>query len=292
MRLLWLADVARAAGLQVVEVDGWRSRGSDTFSPLGQIIHATAGNRRARDQDELRVILNGSNTAPPPIAQLMLGRTGIVYVVASGRCNHALTGQMGYHKGRGNSYLLGIEGCNDNGLQRPPEEWSPQQYDAYVRLAAANNKHMGWSIASTVGHKEHQREKSDPTFNIGTFRNDVAARMGAGPVTPGSTDMGWVVELRKPSGSSWVWTNGIEHKPILMWHQKLFLERISGRPQEVVTSDLDFELMCGPVNFDENRLEHVAGTVAELQADMRALAAKHDDADAADESRAAEAGKE
>lgn len=29
MRLTWLADVLRAAGVQVVEVDGWRTRGRE-----------------------------------------------------------------------------------------------------------------------------------------------------------------------------------------------------------------------------------------------------------------------
>lgn len=36
-RALWIADACRAAGLKVLEVDGWRTRGSESFNPGGVI---------------------------------------------------------------------------------------------------------------------------------------------------------------------------------------------------------------------------------------------------------------
>ncbi len=169
-RALWLADVLRSAGLQVAEVTGWKTRGSDTFDPKGLIAHATAGSKTATDAAELRVILEGSATAPPPISQFMLGRTGIWYVVASGRCNHALTGTAGRLKGYGNSNLFGVEGCNDN----RGEPWN--NYEPYVRGVAAIMRHLGWNPEFRIsGHKEHQPgQKTDPTFSMDTFRADVA----------------------------------------------------------------------------------------------------------------------
>lgn len=174
----------RKTGLEVVEVPGcWgRDNGNDAFAPRGLIIHATAGSAGALDANELRVILYGSNTAPPPISQFMLGRTGIVYFVADGRCNHVRNGFANTHfAGVGNGNLIGIEGCNDN----KGESWS-RSYAAYVTLAAVIARWYGWPVADIRGHKEHQPgDKSDPTFNMGTFRAGVATRineLAAGPV--------------------------------------------------------------------------------------------------------------
>lgn len=167
-RLLWLPEVLRAAGLTVREVDGWRTRGSSTYEPRGIICHATAGSRASTDAGEIRVLLNGSSTAPPPIAQLFLSRSGAFHVVASGKCFHALTGWGGPLKGLGNTNLIGIEAANDN----RGEPWPPAQLDAYQRGVAAICKRMGWTAARNVAaHREHQpyppppgttSSKSDP----------------------------------------------------------------------------------------------------------------------------------
>src|SRR5688572_5831730 len=184
MRLTWLPEVLRAAGLQVVEVDGWRTRGSDQFDPSGLVCHATAGSRSATDQGEINVLLHGSSTAPPPIAQLYLSRSGTWYVVASGRCNHALTGWAGPLVGLGNSRLVGVEAANDN----RGEPWPAVQLDAYARGVAAICRRMGWSVARIAGHKEHQpagygkaSTKTDPTFDMGTFRAQVGRYLAGAP---------------------------------------------------------------------------------------------------------------
>src|SRR6187402_3716492 len=120
-RQTWLADELREAGLEVVEVSGWKSRGSTTFNPVGVTWHATAGSRNSTAEGEVNVILNGSTTAPPPIAQIMLDRDGTAYICAAGRCNHNKTGWGGPNKGLGNTSLFGIEMANDNrGEPFPP----------------------------------------------------------------------------------------------------------------------------------------------------------------------------
>lgn len=175
MRLLFLPSVLREAGLTVHEVAGWRTRGSDTYGPVrGITCHATAGSRNSTDAGEIRVLLNGSETAPPPIAQLYLGRQGHWWVVASGLCFHNKVGWAGPNEGFGNDSLLGIEAANDN----RGEPWPDVQYDSYVRGVAAlvEHKASGFNVtlARVAGHKEHQPgNKTDPTFNMNTFRSQV-----------------------------------------------------------------------------------------------------------------------
>ncbi|MEU4591843.1 peptidoglycan recognition protein family protein [Micromonospora aurantiaca (nom. illeg.)] len=172
-RLLWLPQVLRAAGLTAHEVDGWRTRGSSTYDPRGVICHATAGSSTSTDAGEIRVLLEGSTSAPPPIAQLYLSRSGAFHVVASGRCNHALQGWGGNLKGYGNTNLIGIEAQNDNRGQ----PWPAVQLDAYQRGVAAICKHMGWSANKVAAHREHQPgAKSDPSgIDMTAFRARVTA---------------------------------------------------------------------------------------------------------------------
>jgi hypothetical protein len=177
MRAHWLPSVLRAAGLTVHEVAGWRTRGADSWGPVrGITCHHTAGARNSSIQGEINVLLNGSASAPPPIAQLFLARNGEWYVVASGLCFHNKVGWDGPNEGYGNDSLLGIEAQHSGG----DEPWTAVQYNSYVRGVAALVRHRasGWdvSVSRVAGHKEHQPgSKSDPTFNMDTFR----ARVGA-----------------------------------------------------------------------------------------------------------------
>jgi hypothetical protein len=176
VRALWLADVLRDAGLTVFEVPGWRTRGADGWGPVrGITCHHTAGSRTSRDADEIRVLLEGSESAPPPIAQLYLSRSGAWHVVASGTCNHNRVGWGGPNEGYGNDALLGVEAQHSGGT----EPWTAVQYQSYVRGVAALVRHdaPGWAVTTgrVAGHKEHQPgAKFDPTFNMSTFRANVS----------------------------------------------------------------------------------------------------------------------
>ena len=179
MRLLWLPDVLRAAGLSVRTYPGWETRGSDRWGPLrGIVCHATAGARNSSDAGEMRVLWEtGSSTAPVPISQLYLSRTGTWWVGASGLCYHVLIGQRGPHRGYGNAALIGVEAANDN----RGEPWPAVQVDAYIRGVAAICRHMGWSSDVVVGHREHQTDKTDPLgIDMHDFRRRVAALLADG----------------------------------------------------------------------------------------------------------------
>lgn len=209
MRLLWLPNVLRAAGLTVHEVSGWTTRGQNTYGPVrGITCHATAGSRNSTDQGEINVLLNGSETAPPPIAQLYLGRQGHWWVVASGLCYHNLVGWAGPNKGYGNDSLLGIEAANNN----RDEPWPKVQYDSYVLGVAALVEHKapGYDVElpRVAGHKEHQpyppppgtrSSKSDPTFNMSGFRADVAMRIKEGINMPTAQEIAEAVWKYDPN---------------------------------------------------------------------------------------------
>lgn len=205
MRLLWLPDVLRDAGLEVETVSEWETRGSNDFNPTGGICHGTGGSRSSTDAGELSVILNGSATAPPPIAQLLLSRNGKVYVVASGRCNHILT-----RNGIGNRDRIGIEAMNNN----TDEPYSREQYRAYYVTCAAICRKMGWPASAWKGHKEHQSEKIDPNYNMNDFRAFVARELAAkSPTKPlGGNEMLFVAQI---TGLPAVWKgNGIDCAPV------------------------------------------------------------------------------
>lgn len=174
-----LADVARRAGLKVVEVDGWKQRGRPTggFAPVGVLCHHTATSKASRDDDVVRLLVQGRSDLPGPLCQLGLGRDGTVYVVAAGRANHAGKAKSSgsVASGDGNALYIGIEAMND-GVGEP---WPQVQYDAYVTLCAALSKHVtGNSVRTVRGHKETSvTGKIDPTFDMDAFRARVEAKM-------------------------------------------------------------------------------------------------------------------
>lgn len=173
-RQLWIADAARAAGLTVVEVDGWRERGSSTFNPRGLVCHHTAGPAAGGDAPSLRTVRDGRSDLPGPLSQFVLGRSGTVYVVAAGRANHA--GAGGWKGLSGNTSVFGIEAEN-NGSQ----PWPAVQLDAYRRLAAALARGARFGAEFVCGHKEWApRRKPDPhSIDMAAFRARVAALLGA-----------------------------------------------------------------------------------------------------------------
>lgn len=179
MRVTWLPDVLRRAGLTVHEVSGWRTRGSDSYGPVrGITIHGTGGSKARTDAGEIDTLLHGSTSAPPPIAQLYLGRQGHWWVVASGLCYHNRVGWGGPNRGYGNDSLLGIEAAHNN----KDDPWPEVQYRSYVRGVAAlvAHKATGYdvNVSRVAGHKEHQPgDKPDPTFNMTKFRADVRTAM-------------------------------------------------------------------------------------------------------------------
>ena len=176
--LTWLADVLRAAKLQVVEVPGWKQSGRAEMGPVkGVLCHHTAGPAKG-ENPSLALIEKGRPDLAGPLSHLVLGRSGTFYVVAAGRCNHAGEGLwQGIESG--NTNFIGIEAENAG---TPKDPWPAVQMDAYARGVAAILKHVGASAIMCAGHKEYalpKGRKIDPTFDMAAFRKVVAEHMAA-----------------------------------------------------------------------------------------------------------------
>lgn len=158
MKLLWLADVLRAAGQQVQEVPGWEERGRPyTYRPHGVLWHHTAGpefEHSTSRTPSLRTVIEGRAGIPGPLSQTLLAPDGTWYVVAAGYANHA---GRGSYPGidRGNPELLGVE-AEESG----DGDWIPVQLEALREGTAAIMDFAGWEIL--LGHKEWTDRKVDP----------------------------------------------------------------------------------------------------------------------------------
>ena len=200
-RQLWIADKARQWGLTVMEVDGWRERGSESFNPAGVVCHHTAG-AASGDMPSLRLLITGRADCPGPLCNVGLARSGTVYVIAAGRANHA--GKGGWRGLAGNSSVLGIEAENTgNG-----EEWPAAQLDAYRRLAAAFVDGLKSGPELVCAHREWAPgRKPDPRgVEMEEFRQAVAQLLGAPPSPPPrpeptGTERDRVVELQQLVGA-------------------------------------------------------------------------------------------
>lgn len=171
MRALDLPEILRAAGCDVVEVAGWRTRGRELRGIRGGVTHHTAtASSRAGDYPTLGLVRDGRSDLPGPLAQLGLGRSGRWYVIASGRANHAGVVHRGFAGTHANDYALGVE------AEHPGRgAWPRAQYDAYVRGCAALSRAYG---ITWYGHKEVAApagRKVDPTFDMDLFRAAVTA---------------------------------------------------------------------------------------------------------------------
>lgn len=181
--LTWLADVPRAAGLHVSEVDGWQSRGHGDMGVVDGIICHHTGGAMIGNAPSLNLVIHGRPDLSGPLSNYVLGRDGTVYVVAAGKCNHAGPGDWHGIKS-GNSDFIGIEAENAGTGADP---WPEVQLDAYARLCAAILVHSHLKAEACIGHKEWalpKGRKIDPTFDMAAFRLRVAQHMGAKPSAP------------------------------------------------------------------------------------------------------------
>ncbi|HVF75501.1 MAG TPA: peptidoglycan recognition family protein [Acidimicrobiales bacterium] len=176
-----MADRLRAAGLKVVEVDGWRTRGSDSFFPKGVVVHHTAG-AATGNMPSLGILIRGRSDVPGPLCNVGIGRDNTVYVIAAGRANHA--GRGGWRGLMYNSSVHGIE-VENVGTSREP--WRPDQIETAAKVAAVLLDGHG-PADNVCEHKEWTSRKVDRHSISGadTRRRVAGYLSGATPFVPGS----------------------------------------------------------------------------------------------------------
>lgn len=220
-----LLAVLRAEGCHVVEVREWRTHNRNSkgaFGPInGTITHHTAG---VGTQSMVDLCYDGYDDLPGPLCHGMIAKSGTIYLLSSGRANHAGGGDpdvldaviaenygdrppaTNEHQGSagavdGNVHFYGWE-CENAGDGSDP--WPAEQLDAIERANAAICRHYGWTEKSCIGHLEWSDWKPDPRgFSMVWMRSLIKERLsnsagwnrpggvvsnpGTGTTTPGQT---------------------------------------------------------------------------------------------------------
>lgn len=155
-----LPDRLRAAGLNVVVLDGWHSRGRPTstggFAPVGMLNHHTGARDEIGDFANDRAYAEwmakvGRSDLPAPLVQLSLSLEATVYVLAAGRCNHAGTAKSAgsVAGGDGNNLYVGMEWML-SGTQNIPAK----MYQAGATVNAVMLELLGSSVRAVHCHYE------------------------------------------------------------------------------------------------------------------------------------------
>lgn len=170
----WLLDAALLTGYPVMEVPGWRERGHGGMTAVeGVVAHHTAGPRDG-EYPSLGVVRDGRTGLAGPLANLGIGRSGTIYVVAAGLTWHAgESAWMGFSSL--NSRFLGIEAESAGTL----DDWTDAQRDCYPRLCAALLHYMRRNETRLAGHKEvAPGRKIDPAYwDMNSMRSQVATML-------------------------------------------------------------------------------------------------------------------
>jgi len=164
MRVDWLPDVLRDAGLDVYVMPGALTRGRSMRSVQGVVGHHTASGPNWNDDHVAFLLRDGRRDLAGPLSQLGLERDGTFVVIATGKANHNGYGEWGNDS-------IGIEAYND-GIGEP---WPGVQIDAYQRGAAAILARLGYGSHRFKGHRETDpRRKPDPRgIDLDQFRRNV-----------------------------------------------------------------------------------------------------------------------
>lgn len=177
MRLLDLPHWFRSYGLEVYTVRGWEQRGKP-FPARPQVVvgHHTATSMSAKgDIPTLSVLRDGRSDLPGPLCQVGLSRSGVVWVIASGKANHAGRGRWGSVSDSAST--VGIEAEHDG-----KAGWSPRQLDAFDRCVAALLDGLGLTADAYCGHREWALpagRKPDPTCDLDAQRRRVHRLLAA-----------------------------------------------------------------------------------------------------------------
>jgi hypothetical protein len=200
------AQILRDAGLKVVEIPGWTTRGrpesTGGFAPVGVLNHHTGASALGRAvawvMEYVRwmfFIGRPSDGLPPPLCNMALGRDGTVYLGAAGRANHAgkARARGTVAAGDGNRLYVGVEWLL-SGTEAIPQV----MYDAGVLLnKVLITKILKTSVGTVAAHYETsvtgKWDIGDPdgveyrghrVMNMAKFRTDVQRRAIPEPEPP------------------------------------------------------------------------------------------------------------
>ncbi|WP_432875808.1 N-acetylmuramoyl-L-alanine amidase [Kribbella sp. CA-245084] len=208
-----LAGVARKTSLEVIEVPGWQTRGRDEMSDVRAVVcHHTATLNKTADMPSLDTLINGRPDLSGPLSHFGLSRSGKVYVIAAGRCNHAGTVR---DPSWGNSHSIGIE-AEATGTDAT---WPEVQMAAFAQLCRVLIDHFGLSVNAVLGHKEvadPPGRKIDPNFDMNAFRGRISALSGITPPAVPATPTAPAAPAAPPAPATSSWLSWL---PSLPWFE-------------------------------------------------------------------------
>lgn len=156
-----MASALRDYGLSVVEVEGWRRRGSEHFRPVASMDHHTAG-ARIGNLPSLRILINGRTGLPGPLCNCAQARDNRIFVIAAGRANHA--GRGSYRGLSGNSKFFGLEREH---VGTASEAWRADSHETAARVHAALLDVAGQADSSMcVRHATYAPDRKVDTFGV------------------------------------------------------------------------------------------------------------------------------
>lgn len=194
----------RAEGLPIVEVRNWRTNdrnlaGKGPAGPKhGTLNHHTGGDTADPLRYASSILYDGRSDLPGPLCHEGLDvDKGVLYLVGSGRTNHAGSGdpdtlnlyladamptdrevrpdQSG--PSDGNSALYGLEMMYSGARDLPRVGWV-----AMVKWNAAYLRFHGWTGESAGGHREWTNQKPDPGHvDLAKLRRDIDACLALPP---------------------------------------------------------------------------------------------------------------
>lgn len=181
-----LDSVARKTGFPVVESPGWKTNGHRAMSGCQAIIiHHTATTNTTANAPTLNYVRNNK------LSHFVLGRDGTIYVTGAGFQGHAGKDSLVSPAHARNATSIGIEAEN-NGTGEP---WPDVQMESYVRLVRALIDEFNLPVSRVYGHKEialtaagKLGRKTDPTFNMDTFRAAIKRGHWAAVINPAATE--------------------------------------------------------------------------------------------------------
>lgn len=191
-----LVQLLSAAGLNVEAAPGWKQAGKPNFTPVGIMLHHTAGPKNG-DAPSLQLCIDGRPGLSGPLVQMVLARSGKTHVIAANRCNHAgdgaqqvldlvkkdepVVGNAVTNKYKdvpglsGNGYFYGIE-VENTGVG---EAYPDAQIEALGKICAAICQSRGWSANRIIHHRQWTIRKADMSYK-GDIPGLVAQLMDTG----------------------------------------------------------------------------------------------------------------
>lgn len=175
-RAPWLADVLRAAGLEVVECAGWQGRGRDFTDLRAVVLHHDAS--PPGDSPGVPAYMLREHAAGRAAAQLWVDRAGVWHVLMDGVASHAGRVLAGMPS---NSTAAGVETDHTTG-----EPWPPAQLDSLRRGSAAILARLGKDAGGLHFHAticSPPGRKSDPAGLDLTAERAQVRRLQSRPTT-------------------------------------------------------------------------------------------------------------